>query len=595
MSKADTQTPARESARAMHGLDSAPAMQHNKRPEGPVASGQHDAAEPHSQESPKAPLQEAQLREEQRQRDDVASEIPVRKAAASPGDEIELKLVVDANRMAGFNAAPIIATNARNKGTRKHLKSAYYDTPERTLRRNGLSLRVRQSGARFVQTVKAECADDPLRRGEWEANVPSIAPDVELAMPFIPPKLRADLRRHQLEAVFTADIHRHARIVELPSGTIEVAFDQGLLKSGDRSMPVGEIELELKGGSASAIYDLALRLADYGPVRPSIRSKSARGFDLAAEAPPEVRKPRKLRLDPSISLDEAFAKIVRSCFHHLLGSLSAAEDGRDPEGVHQLRVSLRRLRAALDLMRSVGPLNNLDSLRSEARWLARNLSAARDWDMFQRGTLPTIAQACPSVAGFDVLEQVVEKRRLSAYQNVRLALADRRCSRFLISLGGWIEARGWRSGVAPEDLGRLADPAINFAGRILSDQYARVLKRGRRFKSLPAEKLHRLRLAAKRLRYVADFLLPLYGDRKSVRRFSRGLADLQEELGSYNDMAITDGLFAELGGELSQTGTATAAIAGWQAHASIGVAARLRDTWRDFRKTKAPWLRGAEA
>jgi CHAD domain-containing protein len=75
--------------------------------------------------------------------------------------------------------------------------------------------------------------------------------------------------------------------------------------------------------------------------------------------------------------------------------------------------------------------------------------------------------------------------------------------------------------------------------------------RGRRFKSLKAEQLHRLRLAAKRLRYVADFLLPLYEDRKSVRRFSRKLADLQEELGSNNDMAVTASLFEGLGAECS--------------------------------------------
>jgi inorganic triphosphatase YgiF len=599
MSEADTPTPARDIARAVHGLDRSPATQDKKKPEDSVASGQHGVSEPHSHEpantlADEAQLDEAQLHEAERQGDGATSKILVQGGVTPPGSEIELKLLVDADRMADFNAAPIIATNARNKGARKHLKSVYYDTPERTLKRNGLSLRVRQNGSRFVQTMKAESGDDPLRRGEWEANVPSIAPDVELAMPFVPPKLRSDLRRHQLEAVFSADIHRHARIVELPSGTIEVAFDQGSLKSGDRSLPVSEIELELKGGSASAIYDLALRLADYGSVRPSIRSKSARGFDLAAEVSPALRKSRKIRLDPSISLDEAFAKILRSCLHHILGSLAVAEDGRDPEGVHQLRVSLRRLRAALDLMRSVGSLSNLDSLRSEARWLAQNLSAARDWDMFQRGTLPTIAQACPTVAGFDALEQLAEKRRSAAYQKVRLALADRRCACFLISLGGWIEARGWRSDVAPEDLGQLAEPAINFAGRILSDQYARVLKRGRHFKSLPAEKLHRLRLAAKRLRYLADFLLPLYGDRKSVKRFSRKLADLQEELGCFNDMAITDALFAELGGEAAPSGTATAAIAGWQAHASIGVAARLQDTWQDFRKTKAPWARGAE-
>ena len=83
---------------------------------------------------------------------------PVRSSAAAHGaGEIELKLLVDADRMAHFNAAPVIAINARNKGTRKRLKSVYYDTPERTLRRNGLSLRVRQSGARFVQNREDRC------------------------------------------------------------------------------------------------------------------------------------------------------------------------------------------------------------------------------------------------------------------------------------------------------------------------------------------------------------------------------------------------------------------------------------------------------
>ena len=105
------------------------------------------------------------------------SEVSLPNGAVAAGGEVELKLLVDADRLADFNAAPIIAANARNKGARKHLKAVYYDTPGRTLRRNGLSLRVRQSGARFVQTVKAEFRDDPLRRGEWEANVRSIAPE----------------------------------------------------------------------------------------------------------------------------------------------------------------------------------------------------------------------------------------------------------------------------------------------------------------------------------------------------------------------------------------------------------------------------------
>jgi CHAD domain-containing protein len=361
-------------------------------------------------------------------------------------------------------------------------------------------------------------------------------------------------------------------------------------------MPVSEIELELKDGSTSAIYELALRLLEHGPVRPSIRSKSARGFDLVADASPEARRPRKLQLDPSTSLDEAFATILRACLHHLLQSIPAAEDGRHPEGIHQLRVALRRLRSALDLMRSVGPLSQLDALRSEAKWLAQNMSAARDWDIFHQKTLPTVAKACPSIAGFDALSKVTSKRRQAAYRKVRLALADVRCSRFLLSLGGWIEARGWRgSEVAAENLGRLAEPAIGFAGQALAAQHAKVLKRGRHFKSLGAEDLHRLRLASKKLRYVADFLLPLYEDRKSVKQFSRKLADLQEELGCYNDMAVTASLLNGIMRESSDSSTAGAAIVGWQAHASVGIAPRLRAAWRDFTKARAPWAGGGPA
>ena len=313
-------------------------------------------------------------------------------------------------------------TDARNKGSRKHLKAVYYDTPERLLHKNGLSLRVRQSGQRFVQTVKAESGDDPLRRGEWEASVASFAPDVGLAMPFVPAKLRDELMCQPLQPVFISDIHRHQRLVDLPAGTVEVAFDRGVLKAGERSLPVSEIELELKDGSPSAIYELALQFADHGAVRPSIRSKAARGFDLASDAPPPAKKPRKLDVDPSLPLDDAFAAILGSCLRDLLVSVPAAEDGRDPEGVHQVRVALRRLRSALDSMATVVTSETLEALRADASWLASTLSAARTWDIFQGETLPAVAGSCPAIAGFDALGEGAEERRLHAYDDARLAL-----------------------------------------------------------------------------------------------------------------------------------------------------------------------------
>ncbi len=517
----------------------------------------------------------------------------VEESVATPpppsSSEVELKLLVDADRLADFDEAPAIAAHARNKGARKHLKAVYYDTAERLLQKNGLSLRVRQSGQRFVQTVKAEQGDDPLRRGEWEASVLSLVPDVGLAMPFVPAKLRVELASQPLQPIFISDIRRHQRMVDLPSGTVEVAFDRGVLKAGDRSLPVSEIELELKQGSPSAVYELALALAEHGPVRPSIRSKAARGFDLAADAPPPAKGPRKHDVDPSLPLDDAFAAILASCLRDLLVATPAAEDGRDPEGVHQVRVALRRLRSALDSMATVVPSVALDGLRSDAQWLAATLSAARTWDIFQDATLPAVAQSCPAVAGFDVLERGAEERRRDAYGDVRLALADTRSTRLVIRLGGWIETRGWRSEAAAESLPALAEPAFSFARRVLSLHHAKVLKRGRHFKSLTAPERHKLRLAVKKLRYVADFLLPLCTDAKSARQFSARLAGLQDELGAFNDMATTGSLLANLVAASAEVGAAAAAIAGWQAHAMVGAEARLRDAWRDFAKTRPPW------
>ncbi len=334
---------------------------------------------------------------------------------------------------------------------------------------------------------------------------------------------------------------------------------------------------------------VALRLADAGAVRPSIRSKAARGFELAADAPPPAKKPRKTEVDPSLPLDDAFAAILGSCLRDLLVAVPAAVDGRDPEGVHQVRVASRRLRSALDSMRTVITSETLDVLREDARWLASSLSAARTWDIFKGETLPAVAANCPTIGGFDALSAGAEDRRLAAYDEARQALTEPRSARFMIRLGGWIEARGWRGDVGPDHLALLAEPAFSFAQRILSIHHGKVLKRGRHFKSLTAPQRHRLRLAVKKLRYVADFLLPLCTDRRSAKQFTSRLADLQEELGAFNDMAATGSLLADLVAASAEGGAAAAAIAGWQAHAMVGAEARLRSAWRGFAKTRPPW------
>src|SRR5262249_15628598 len=134
----------------------------------------------------------------------------------------------------------------------------------------------------------------------------------------------------------------------------------------------------------------------------------------------------------------------------------------------------------------------------------------------------------------------------AGYVTARTALADRRTGRFELGLGAWIEQRGWRCDGSGDYLSELAGPAIDFAVRALAKQHDRVLKRGRHFRRLPLEARHELRLPVKKLRYTADFFLPLFAEDRGAKRYARRLSRLQERLGRYNDAATTRHLLAEL-------------------------------------------------
>src|SRR5262249_46651379 len=117
MLKSDA-TPARKSPSAPDGIA---VPKDNKRTQ--VIAGflrQRDAAEPGAERA----IVEGAVIDQTPSHDATPAPEPAQPNAAAR--EIELKLLVDAERMAQFNAAPVIAANARNKGARKHLKSVYY-------------------------------------------------------------------------------------------------------------------------------------------------------------------------------------------------------------------------------------------------------------------------------------------------------------------------------------------------------------------------------------------------------------------------------------------------------------------------------------
>src|SRR4029077_4302064 len=109
------------------------------------------------------------------------------------------------------------------------------------------------------------------------------------------------------------------------------------------------------------------------------------------------------------------------------------------------------------------------------------------------------------------LSEATEHQRKSSYSALQTVLADPRCNRFLLSLGQLVERRGWRNEIDSEALAVLSQPIPTLADKILVRLHRKALERGAHFRQLNIGAQHDLRIDLKKLRYAAEFFLPLYG------------------------------------------------------------------------------------
>ncbi|MEJ0020454.1 MAG: CHAD domain-containing protein [Acetobacteraceae bacterium] len=521
-----------------------------------------------------------------------ATEVPAR-PRPDLRNEVELKLLVPSGGLERLREAPIITRHARSAGTTRRLEAVYYDTPERTLFSHGLSLRVRRSGRRFTQTLKRAPANgQPFARGEWEVPTGSLAPDFS-AMPMAEIGAPFDtLAAGELRPVFTTKVRRRTQHLDLLGAVIEVAFDEGCIEAGEHREPLNEIELEIKSGEARVLYDLGIELLDAAPLRIGTQSKSDRGYGLAFGLAPKSTKAVSPSITAEYTLDDTIGVLLGTCQHHLLANQIVAEGGRDPEGVHQMRVALRRFRTACILLRRELGSPTLEGFAAEAKWLAGLLGGARDWDVFITETVSAPAEALQlDIADFEGLRQAAEPHRMAAYADLREALASPRYNRFQLSLRHWIESRGWRNELDGQSLPLLLLPAPEFAARVMTRLYRKVLHQGAHFRHLQPEARHRVRISLKKLRYAAEFFQGLHGGRSNAKDYLACIADLQDALGHDHDAITTRPFLLTLAADpvSPDVQRAIGAVMGWQACDRIAVGSTLRKHWRQFKSMPVFW------
>ncbi|WP_193368276.1 CYTH and CHAD domain-containing protein [Pelagibius marinus] len=522
-------------------------------------------------------------------------------AGSSTPVETELKLRGDPETLLRlWQALP----RAGSAGTPKikDLENVYYDTADLRLRKRGLAFRIRRDGTRFIQTVKTgdTATSAVMARGEWESEVPSLEPQPDIVDD---PAIRAALGLllpGELRPVFTTRVHREVMEV---NGTdslgrlkvIEAAFDRGEIEAAGAREPLAEIELELLEGPPRALFDLALSLQDIAPTQIETRSKSARGYALATGRKPTWHRAEALELTARMPVDDALAAILGTCLRHWTANELAALDGGDPEGVHQLRVGLRRFRSALSVFGDLLPPAQLEWLKTEAKWVLNALGPARDWDVFQSDLLTPLEAHRPADPDLEVLRAAARERQAAAYSQVREVLSAPRYTRFLLQLGGWLEDRGWHCAeLTAEQDTALNQPLLGLATKLQAKRHRKALKLGKGFKKLPTAERHELRIAVKNLRYTTEFFRDLY-PAKRARPYLAALRDLQESLGHLNDVAVAEHLLAELtrsagrGKAAGRLHQAAGRMIGWYDRALLDFEPDMRRTWKSFAATAPFW------
>jgi inorganic triphosphatase YgiF len=511
---------------------------------------------------------------------------------ARAGREIELKLLVPADAVRRLAAHRLL--RGRTRPARRRLYSIYFDTPALDLWRQGIALRVRREGRRWVQTVKGGgSAQGGLhQRAEAEAEVAGPAPDVsrvrdrELAVAFASPRLRA-----QLAPVFTTEFTRSSRVLELDAEVrVEASVDQGEIRSGKRAEPLIELELELKGGAPHHLYDLALKLADDIPLSIEDRSKADRGYALARDERAAPVKARAAALDRGMSVNEAFKAVMWASLAHLQANERGMMEGRDPEFLHQMRVALRRLRSAVGVFAPPLPEPVIAPVSNELRWLAASLGPARDWDVFVTETLPPIEEEFGAHSGLSEFSARCNRLRRTAGARARRAVRSARYRRLALSTAAWLASEGWLPQLEQAAAAELQLPVGEFAAAVLERRYNQLRKKGRRLGELSAVELHRLRIAIKKFRYAADFFAGLY-DPGAARQALKQLARLQDVLGAMNDAATAANLMA--GGFDGARGRraleAKGILLGWSRGRAATLRRELKGAWKEFRSAGKFW------
>jgi CHAD domain-containing protein len=271
-----------------------------------------------------------------------------------------------------------------------------------------------------------------------------------------------------------------------------------------------------------------------------------------AETPGTEPPPDENGYDPELSAGiaagRAFTLIGMACLRQLI----AHEPGtikRAPEALHQMRIALRRLRAAISLFSEIVNDEQVEAIKTELKWLGREFAPARDLDSLLADVIKPLRKQQADAPGFASVAGIFARERLKSYRQAQAAVQSPRFRALVTDTTAWIEAGPWSKSTNAQIVARRDEPIEALAGEELSRRRKKIRRRGRDMTSLDSEELHALRIQVKKLRYATEFFAGVYPGKKAEKRqkkFRSALKQLQTCLGAFNDITTRKALCAAI-------------------------------------------------
>jgi CHAD domain-containing protein len=294
---------------------------------------------------------------------------------------------------------------------------------------------------------------------------------------------------------------------------------------------------------------------------------------------------RPLKIRKSMSIEDAFRVTLLECLAHVAANVAAVTRSREVEGLHQLRVGLRRLGVAFSAFGEDLHTPMLSELQARTKAFASAIAPARELDVFADELFQGPVEACGNDAAFALLRARLDKARADAWD---AAVSRVSSVEFAILLDDIAAAAQSRS--------RVPQAAIkSVAPRRLDEYLIKARKRGRHLKTLEQRDCHRLRVTLKKLRYATEFYAPLY-KKKKVRRYIQAIKELQDLLGAFNDAgqvrATLSLLTADDGVALPAQADlyfASGVINGWHCARAMRLGKSALKRWEKFKRAEPFW------